>query len=606
MVVCLSHRVRSLSIIALSLAFIIHCRLTLPRPATLFSTADNPTARSGSLWTRFLTFTYLPVVNFKLLLLPDVLSFDWGMDAIPRIGSVFDRKVALACLFYLALGWAVWSSYRVLARQSSRQTTNSSPKSANGASSFNRKLTNKLNLHRLRTEEGALPVVQLAEEATGGAVGCALCKHDAGLHHSSSCRTLHNNNGMSSIICGCAYAPEYKYLSLAPSTLASYFCRTAGSSKSTVRPTTTSNNNNNNDSASINYNQSFQGTVGKKFACHWPLGEAATLGKVKPSGEHSPFPFATLLTTTPEIASSSRTPSLSSSSYTSSSASSSASSSCASSVRGDSADGSTDGASLRDGCSLHNSPAAALLMSVALLTLPFLPASNLLFYVGFVVAERILYLPSVGYCLLIGLGVSGLIDGPGVARGHGSSSSPSTTGGTAGGTKIPNYGWCNGRRTGTCWVSAAVRKCMTLVAAPSVRGECGVGTSDVNVGEDANGINRMSVNSDNGNSGRYGKFRNGNGIVASGVSVVSGSGSSKPSRSIAAAGRSGRTSGRSTKAHGPRRRQLVLVCIGLLLIAYSARTVRRNRDWVDEESLFRSAIAVNPPKVSRIKTNAAV
>lgn len=45
------------------------------------------------------------------------------------------------------------------------------------------------------------------------------------------------------------------------------------------------------------------------------------------------------------------------------------------------------------------------LMSVTFLTLPFLPASNLFFYVGFVVAERILYLPSVGYCLLFGFAV---------------------------------------------------------------------------------------------------------------------------------------------------------------------------------------------------------
>jgi hypothetical protein len=36
---------------------------------------------------------------------------------------------------------------------------------------------------------------------------------------------------------------------------------------------------------------------------------------------------------------------------------------------------------------------------------PFLPASNLLFPVGFVVAERVLYLPSMGYCLIIALGV---------------------------------------------------------------------------------------------------------------------------------------------------------------------------------------------------------
>lgn len=51
---------------------------------------------------------------------------------------------------------------------------------------------------------------------------------------------------------------------------------------------------------------------------------------------------------------------------------------------------------------------ATLLIAMAFLTLPFLPATNLFFYVGFVVAERVLYLPSVGYCLLLGLGVGRL------------------------------------------------------------------------------------------------------------------------------------------------------------------------------------------------------
>ena len=41
---------------------------------------------------------------------------------------------------------------------------------------------------------------------------------------------------------------------------------------------------------------------------------------------------------------------------------------------------------------------------MSLLVLPFLPSSNLLFRVGFVVAERVLYLPSAGYCLLFGMG----------------------------------------------------------------------------------------------------------------------------------------------------------------------------------------------------------
>lgn len=42
-----------------------------------------------------------------------------------------------------------------------------------------------------------------------------------------------------------------------------------------------------------------------------------------------------------------------------------------------------------------------LIMGLALLIIPFLPACNLFFYVGFVVAERILYIPSLGFCLLI-------------------------------------------------------------------------------------------------------------------------------------------------------------------------------------------------------------
>ncbi|XP_050673279.1 protein O-mannosyl-transferase TMTC4-like isoform X2 [Leptidea sinapis] len=45
-----------------------------------------------------------------------------------------------------------------------------------------------------------------------------------------------------------------------------------------------------------------------------------------------------------------------------------------------------------------------LILALALLVIPFLPASNILFPVGFVIAERILYIPSAGYCLLITIG----------------------------------------------------------------------------------------------------------------------------------------------------------------------------------------------------------
>ncbi|RLN82233.1 hypothetical protein BBJ28_00015191 [Nothophytophthora sp. Chile5] len=43
-----------------------------------------------------------------------------------------------------------------------------------------------------------------------------------------------------------------------------------------------------------------------------------------------------------------------------------------------------------------------LLMSIAFGAIPFIPASNVFFPVGTVVAERLLYFPSVGFCLLIG------------------------------------------------------------------------------------------------------------------------------------------------------------------------------------------------------------
>lgn len=51
-----------------------------------------------------------------------------------------------------------------------------------------------------------------------------------------------------------------------------------------------------------------------------------------------------------------------------------------------------------------------MFFAVSLLVLPFLPAANILYPVGFVIAERILYIPSAGYCLLIAIGFNKLLD----------------------------------------------------------------------------------------------------------------------------------------------------------------------------------------------------
>lgn len=40
------------------------------------------------------------------------------------------------------------------------------------------------------------------------------------------------------------------------------------------------------------------------------------------------------------------------------------------------------------------------MLGLALIGVPFLPATNLFFRVGFVVAERVLFIPVAGYCVL--------------------------------------------------------------------------------------------------------------------------------------------------------------------------------------------------------------
>ncbi|XP_054714335.1 protein O-mannosyl-transferase TMTC3-like [Uloborus diversus] len=52
----------------------------------------------------------------------------------------------------------------------------------------------------------------------------------------------------------------------------------------------------------------------------------------------------------------------------------------------------------------------SVVMSLSLLIVPFIPASNLLFPVGFVIAERVLYIPSMGFCMLVAHGWSVIFD----------------------------------------------------------------------------------------------------------------------------------------------------------------------------------------------------
>lgn len=49
-------------------------------------------------------------------------------------------------------------------------------------------------------------------------------------------------------------------------------------------------------------------------------------------------------------------------------------------------------------------------MGICLTILPFVPAANIFMKVGFVIAERTLLLPSVGYCFLVVYGFKKLVN----------------------------------------------------------------------------------------------------------------------------------------------------------------------------------------------------
>ncbi|XP_036435293.1 protein O-mannosyl-transferase TMTC4 [Colossoma macropomum] len=57
-------------------------------------------------------------------------------------------------------------------------------------------------------------------------------------------------------------------------------------------------------------------------------------------------------------------------------------------------------------CSPDSSKRRTLTFGLVLLVIPFLPASNLFFRVGFVIAERVLYLSTAGYCLILAYAVA--------------------------------------------------------------------------------------------------------------------------------------------------------------------------------------------------------
>lgn len=318
--------------------------MVVPGPQSAFSSADNPIARTVSTWTRLLTFLHLPVVNFKLLLQPQVLSFDWGMDALPRVTTLWDRRNAQsACFFCLLLGVA-WRSCKQLLLHGSPLFESVTPGNSNSNSSGAGGAFPQYHIQKVGRKSRAKRkrLVNSSSSSSGSGSGSSSNKYqaayEAAYQEALPCSDCNNNNTSNGV----------------------YVYDEAGASSHLVS-----------SAVSLALHKAFRGSRSSSSCSN------STTASNKSSG--------------------------------SSSSSASSSSTCSSLDGAGGQLGTRSSEYMLAGMSVASRNACILLMSCAFLTLPFLPASNLFFYVGFVVAERLLYLPSVGFCLLVGYGVSKLL-----------------------------------------------------------------------------------------------------------------------------------------------------------------------------------------------------
>ena len=75
-----------------------------------FSAQDNPASFASSVITRGLTYSYLFYFNFKLLIAPVVLCYDWQMGSIPLVESVTDIRnigTSILVIYLCGLCWSV-------------------------------------------------------------------------------------------------------------------------------------------------------------------------------------------------------------------------------------------------------------------------------------------------------------------------------------------------------------------------------------------------------------------------------------------------------------------------------------------------------------------
>eukprot|EP00976_Prorocentrum_cordatum_P114705 1195885-Prorocentrum_minimum.AAC.4 len=200
----------------------------------------------------------------------------------------------------------------------------------------------------------------------------------------------------------------------------------------------------------------------------------------------------------------------------------------------------------------------------ALVVGPFLPGGNVFFYVGTYIGERLLYLPSMGYCLLLADAIETI-----------------RRGGT-GGAKRDDHQFV---------LAAAVGALQggRLATAPSVN----PGTKGKREGGAVVRPGKEKVHSKGAAKGTGGGEGSSHGEGGEGKGAAKGGGLHE--------GGEEEWGGGGSPAYNGRSAWRVAVAIGLagaVLAGYGTRTALRNNDWAEEEALFASALTVRKTKLA--------
>lgn len=311
-----------------------------------FAPADNPAAECDNFLIRTLTFLYLPVFNFWLLIYPRWLSFDWSMESIPLIRSLSDSRNLASLIFYSSLFCVAKSIFNYLQNFSINWFQNGP---LSGAFQLNSHYSNHANLSCHLSSSSPLSSSFLSSTAASSSSSSSPC--------SSTPFSL------SSSIFSCSPSSlSYKNTSLSASNSSYHpFCAYFSSLISLLF-------------SSSNYSSCYNLQSRSNQACK-------VNSKTRP-----------LLNTSYNFCDENN---LSSSNLSSNGLSWTLLF--------------PFGKNTKKSISFNYSQVDSLIFSCALIILPFIPATNLFFYVGFVVAERILYIPSMGYCLLLTIGIERLL-----------------------------------------------------------------------------------------------------------------------------------------------------------------------------------------------------